>query len=171
MPLPSSSTIANFGGSGKIDNQSLPPANSSYDWSNPLLAACTSDVAGLGQTAPRVIVRLTLAATTGAMVLQSWRAVWQNVTTTAPVIARTSTGLYTVTLPTMCSDEYDSSVGVTGNITVNLGYAEVDIEGANFYFANASASGNVITINTATAAGTSPADLTNTVTVFGYSAN
>jgi hypothetical protein len=172
MPLPASSTISNFDGDNKVNNQNIPPANQTLDWDNTKLGAAMSDVAGMDQTCPRVIVRMTLASTTGAMVLNSWRAVWQNVTSTAPVIARSTTGVYTITFPTMVSDEYDSSVGITNNIAVNLGYATIGIEGAEFYFATAAAtSANVITVQTATSAGTSPADLTATVVVMGYSAN
>jgi hypothetical protein len=168
MPLPNRSTIANFGGYGKLNNANLPPSNPTTDWDNTLLGACTSDVAALGQIAPRFWCRITLAATTGALVLNSWKAQWINVTSTTPVLARTTTGIYTITLPVNCSDEYDSSLGLTGNITINLSAASSSLEGSTFGFSNASASGNVITISTANTSG-SAADLTGSVLfVVGY---
>ncbi len=164
MALPNRSTIATYNGAGKVNYALVPPANSvganNTDWDNPSLATCTSDVSALGQTACRFWARVQLATTTGGMSVLNWQSMWSNTPTSAPVPARTSSGLYTLTLPTLVSDEYDYSVGVSDNITVNLLAAEGSLEGANFHFISASASGNVITINTATAAGTSAADLT-----------
>src|SRR5580698_805578 len=153
MPLPARSTITSFGGEGKIDSLNLPPANSQVDWSNPLLAACTSDVSGMGQVSPRFWCRLVLAATTGGLSIPNWEAVWINATATLPVAAHSTTGVFTITLPTFVSDEYDSSVGLTNNVPVNLIAAMGGLEGATAGFINCSASGNVITINTFNAAG------------------
>lgn len=173
MPLPASSTIENFDGQNKVNNQGLPPANQSLDWNNPLLAAATSDVAALGQTGPRFWCRLTLAASTGSLVLLQWRSVWQNVTTTAPIPARTSTGLFTITLPNFVSDEYDASVGITNNISVNLGAGHGNIEGSGLgKEVNVSASGNVITIYTGLSGSAAANDLVGTtISVFVYAQN
>jgi hypothetical protein len=164
MPLPSRSTASTFDAINKINSANIPPAVQQTDWDNTKLAPAISDVAALGQTAPRFWCRLTLAATTGALVLVSWKAQWGNVTLTTPVVARTGSGAFTITLPTTVSDEYDASLGVTNNITLALLAADAGVEGAVSYDVNASASGNVITLNTFNTSGTAN-DLVG-VTVF-----
>lgn len=151
MPLPSRSSGSTFGALNKLNNTNIPPANPVTDWDNTQLAPGICDIAALGQTAPRFFARLTLAATTGALVLLNWKAVWGNVTTTTPVLGRTSQGIFTITLPTTISNEYDASLGTTNNITLNLLAAKASLETNNsqFGFSNASASGNIITINIA----------------------
>ena len=153
MPLPARSVISDFDADNKINYATIPPANQQTDWDNTKLAPGISDVVALGLTGCRFWCRITLAASTGALVLNSWYANWQNVTTTLPVLAHTNTGAFTITLPTYVSDEYDASIGTTNNIVVNLGAAQASFEGSTFGFANASASGNVITIQTANAGG------------------
>lgn len=154
MPLPNRSTASTFDAINKINNATIPPAVQATDWDNTKLAPAISDVAGLGLTAPRFWARMTLAASTGALVLLTWQAVWKNVTTTTPTLARTATGTFTITLPTVVSDEYDASLGLTNNITVALQAAHANLEASStFGFINASASGNIITITTATTAG------------------
>jgi len=148
MSLPSRSNINNYNAAGKINDQNNPPAVVNLDWDNPSLARGMSDVAALGQTAPRFWCRLQLATTTAGLSVLNWEAQWINATPTAPVPFRTTTGSFTITLPTMVSDEYDASVGVTSNIAVNLNAATVSFEGNTSYTGNASASGNVITIYT-----------------------
>lgn len=99
MALPNSSTINTYGAQGKVNYQVLPPSNPSTDWDNTMLAPGIADIANLTLTAPRFIARLTLAATTGGLVLNNWFSVWQNATPTTPVLTRTGTGVYTITLP------------------------------------------------------------------------
>lgn len=164
MPLPNRSTGSTYDCINKVNNATVPPANQATDWDNTKLAPAISDVVGLGLTAERVWARVTLGASTGALVLVAWQAVWKNVTPTTPTLARTGTGVFTITVPSVVSDEYDASLGLTNNITVALQAANGNIEGTTFGFINCSASGNVITINTANAAG-SPNDLAG-VTVF-----
>ena len=170
MPLPSRSTLSTFDGTGKINNYNVPPANPATDWSNPPLATGIGDVAALGQTTNIACFRLTLASTTGAMVLNNWWAVWANATPTTPVIARTGTGVFTITTVAVCSDEYDASVGVTNNITVNMAAAMGGLEGTTPGFINCSASGNVVTINTFNSSGAANdlAGVTIYVTVKGF---
>lgn len=153
MPLPNRSTISTFDGDNKINNPNVPPANQATDWDNTKLAPAISDVAGMGLTAPRFWARLTLASTTGGLVLLNWQAVWGNVTTTTPVLARTGTGVFTITLPTVVSDEYDASLGLNNNITLSLNGATAMMEGLVPCFLNAQASGNVITLGTWNSAG------------------
>lgn len=164
MPLPNRSTGSTYDCINKINNQQVPPAVQATDWDNTKLAPAISDVVGMGLTAPRFWARLTLAASTGSLVLVSWQAVWGNVTSTTPVLARTGTGTFTITLPSVVSDEYDASLGQSDNITLALQAATCGIEGTTFGFSNAKASGNVITLNTASSGG-SANDLAG-VTVF-----
>lgn len=168
MSLPQRSNINSFDAAGKINYQLLPPVNPLTDWDNPSLARAASDVAGLGLTAPRIWVRLTLASTTGALVVVGWQAVWGNVTMTPPIPARSATGAFTLTLPTVVSDEYDASTGVTNNITVNLLAAHGSLEGSTFGHINCSATANLITIYTANAGGTANDLAGVTVLIVGY---
>ncbi len=92
--------------------------------------------------------RMTLGASTGALSILQWFANWSNVTTTSPVPAFVSTGVFTITLPTQVNDEYDASLGANANIPVNLSAAHGSLEGNVFGFVSAAASGNVITIHT-----------------------
>jgi hypothetical protein len=164
MPLPNRSTISTYDADNKINLANIPPAVQQTDWDNTKLAPAISDVVGLGLVSPRFWARLTLADSTGDMVLNNWQAVWSNVTTTTPILAKVTTGQFTITLPTTVSDEYDASVGTTNNITLNLLASSGKIEGSTFGFINCSASGNVISINTADHTG-SANDLAG-VTVF-----
>lgn len=148
MSLPQSPTIFTYDGQNKVDGL-IPPCIQSTDWSNPKLAMCTSDVAAMAQTAPRFLCRFLPAASTGALSC-SWRAVWQNVSGTPPVLTRIGVGHFTITVPTFVSNEYEYSLGITNNVQVNLFAATVSIEGSTFgYEAHASASGNVINVYTA----------------------
>jgi hypothetical protein len=153
MSLPNRSTASTFDAINKINNANIPPAVQATDWDNTKLGPGVGDIAALGLTAPRFWARITLAATTGALVLNSWQAVWANVTVTTPILARTTTGIFTVTLPSVVSDEYDASLGITNNITVNLLGAVGGLESTTFGFINASASGNVINLHTANSGG------------------
>jgi hypothetical protein len=165
MSLPNRSSIVTFDGQNKINDQNQPPANQPLNWDNPSLGRCVSDVAALGLVSPRVWLRMTLSTSTGGLVLVSNWSVWSNATSTLPVLGRTTTGVFTVTLPTEVSDEYDASFNTTNNIAVNLSAARGGLESSSvFGFVNASATGNVITIYTADKTGT-PNDL-NGVTLF-----
>lgn len=153
MPLPNRSTASTYDAINKINNPNFPPAVQATDWDNTKLAPAISDVVALGLPAPRFWARVTLAASTGAMVLVAWQAQWKNVTPTTPVLARNSLGTFTITLPTVVSDEYDASLGLTNNITLALQAAQGNLESNTFGFVNAQASGNVITIYTANSSG------------------
>jgi hypothetical protein len=153
MPQPDNSTITSYDAFAKVNDQNLPPTVPTVDWQNPLLAQGVSDIAAIGTSSPRFNCRITLAATTGALVLVYWDAVWANATSTIPTLSRTSTGLFTITTPSVVSDEYFASVGIINNHTVNLHKANANFEGTTFGFINCSASGNVITLNTANTSG------------------
>jgi|ERR1017187_2365495 hypothetical protein len=156
MALPNIDTGSTYGALAKVNYSAVPPANPQYDWSNPLLAPAICNVAGITQTIDRVQVQMTLAASTGALVLNQWYAVWKNVTTTAPVLARTTTGVFTVRMPSMVSDEYDASIGTTLNNTVNLQMGRGNIESPTVMCSiHVSCVANVITILTFNSGGAS----------------
>ena len=168
MPQPNYSTAQDYDALGKVNYQGLPPSDSSTGWDNTKLGPCAADVAAIGQTRFAAIVRFTLAASTGALVLQSWQAVWKNATGTQPILAKSATGVFTATMPTVVSNESDQSFGISNNITVNLTGGTGNIEGATPGFINVSASANVITINIFNASGTAANLVGSTVTVFAY---
>lgn len=162
MPLPNRSTASTYDAINKVNYNNVPPANQALDWDNTRLGPAIGDVAALGLTAPRFYCNFLVANTTGGLVLVSWQAVWKNVTTTTPTLARVGTGHYTVTLPSVVSDEYDASLGLTNNITLMLnGGATAAIGSATvFGFVNASVNGaNGIDVYTANTSGT-PTDFT-----------
>lgn len=149
MSLPNSSNINTYGASAKVNYQSLPPNDPTTDWDNTLLAPGLNDVANMTLTAPRFICNITLAATLGAMTLNSWQAVWMNATSTTPVLGSFSEGTFTITLPVNVSDQYTQSIGQPSSIPVNLVSAIASLGGTTFGFVNVSVSTNVITVNMA----------------------
>lgn len=154
MPLPNRSTASIYDAVNKVNNYNIPPAVQQVDWDNTKLAPAISDVVALGLTGCRFWCRLTLAASTGGLVVPIWWANWSNVTTTAPIPSRTTTGQFLITLPASVSDEYDASLGNANTIILNLTAAQASMEGTTtFGFVNASASGNVISVNTANTSG------------------
>lgn len=148
MGLPASDVIGTFGcpftNSGLVSNPQTDLAASQF---NQLCA----DTAGMTRTATRAWARFTTAASTGAMALNDFDTVWNEVTTnTNPVEARTSTGIFTLTFPATITDSLNNTY------TVNFRRAAVQVEGSALYFATCSvSSANVITcyvFNTAFAA-------------------
>lgn len=87
-----------------------------------------ANAVAMTQTLPRAWARITLAATTGAMVRVAHAAVWGNSLGVAPTPARTSTGLFTLTWPTTVVDP----LGVTR--TLNLrGAMRPNVRGSTLY--------------------------------------
>lgn len=116
------------------------------------LALCA--VAQSTRSIPRGYVKFTTAATTGALVLVSWDAVWKGATSTAPTLSRSSAGVFLVTFPATVSDEQ----GDATTHTVNIKGAVASNED-NFGFIRCKpSSANVITVRLADTTGT-PADL------------
>lgn len=149
-PLPDNDTISTYGGQGKQNYGSLPPSNQITDWDNTKLSPAVGNVAEMTLTAPRFSCRLQLATTTGGLSVLDWNAVWGNVTTTAPIPVRVTTGSFTITLPAQVSDEYSASIGQPNTHTTQLKRGICSFEGnGTFGFCNVSAVGNVITIYTA----------------------
>jgi hypothetical protein len=99
-------------------------------------------IGGLSGTGALVRTSFTTAATTGAMVLNTSREAWNpKLVQSAPVLARTSTGLYTLTYPSQVVDEAGNSAAVS----ILDAEAHIQIDGDAYVVARASAS-NVITV-------------------------
>jgi hypothetical protein len=168
MPyLPSRDSGSTYQCLAKTNYQNLPPSNPLTDWDNTLLAPAICNIAGLGLTAPRITLRVQLAASTGGLSVITWYAVWKNVVTTTPVPNRTTTGTYTFTLPVNVSDEYDASIGITGNQPVQLFMAQGNVEGSTFGHLQCSANANVITVYNFNSSG-NLADSTAIISIVGY---
>ena len=150
MSLPVRSTIQNYDGQTKQNDQQQPPAIQSLNWDNTKLGRCVGDVAALGLTAPRIWVRMTLSSTTGGLVLLNWFSLWSNATFNQPVLANTGTGVFTITLPSIVNDEYDASFGNAASVPVILSGGYGNIEGANFgtEIHVSATSSNVLTVYT-----------------------
>jgi hypothetical protein len=165
MPLPDLQSGSSYLGPvvNKIDYQNLPPANSKTDLSMPLVAQGFCDLAGLTQTCFQAAVSFTTAATTGALVLNSWYATWGNATEVAPTLARTGTGVFTITFPTVVSDEYNLANGLANNHTVSLHLGLGTINSSStFGFCNVAALNNVLTVYLANTSG-SASDLVGVI--------
>jgi len=145
--LPDRDSGSSYGALNKLNSQNLPPSNLQTDWDNTTLAPAICNIAGLTQVSPRFVCRVKLATSTGGMSILSWYSVWNGATGTNPVASRSSTGSYTITLPTTVSDEYNASFNVVGNHTVALLGATGASEGTTYCSLQCSAVGNVITVN------------------------
>jgi len=167
MALPNSSVLSTYGASAKVNYQNLPPSDQTVSWDNTKLAPAIGDVAGLTLTAPRFICQFTLANSTGSLVLNNWFSVWKNATPTTPILTRTGTGLFTITLPVNVSDEYTQSVGTPSVIPVSLTtpLSAVFANGGAFGFVNVGCTANVVLISTANTSGTASDLIGNVLTV------
>ena len=140
--LPDKSVLNTYGGA--LVN-AYPVANPNTDQDAAAGNQEASDTAGMTRTTTRAWLRFVTAASTGAMSLTSWDAVYGEViSNAAPTLARTSPGVFTVTLPATVTD----ALAVTHSI--NIQRVGVNIEGATLYFVQASFAGNVITVYTFT---------------------
>jgi hypothetical protein len=138
--LPTSASLANYGGQ-KINFAPVEDPNTEYDQSE--LNQAFNDVAMMTRTAVRGFVRFTTSATTPAIVTHY--AQWGNAAPVTPVVARTGTGVFTVTFPASVTDE----LGVSQSLLIRA--SAVHVEGNTFAnSARCSAtSSNVVTVYTA----------------------
>lgn len=150
MSLPDLDTVATYGGtlsdySPVIDSTTDRPAAGA----NPAYA----NIAMATHTLIRAFARF-VPAGTGAPALASsgtvYDAVWLAVTATAPVVARTTTGVYTLTWPTTVFDEIPAGApgyNASGH-TVNFraGFANVEVGSTSIWMASVSCSANVVTV-------------------------
>jgi hypothetical protein len=153
--LPDSGTLADFGGVALANYANLPPSNPNTDVDNTKLANCFSDVSGIKLVVARVAVVATLASTSAGIVINHYFSNWLNVNNTLPITSRTSTGIFVFTFPTVVGDEYNVSVGINNNHTVNLQMSlSHGFIGTSFGFINtAITSPNQITVYTANTSG------------------
>lgn len=156
MSLPSNDSFSSFGGQ---KSNYAPPENPATDYDATLLNVALCDVAEMTRTALRGWVRITLAASTGALVLSDWEAVWKggSFSPTVPTLVRTTTGVFTITFPVSIVDENGKTV------TINLRRSSAQIEGNTFGFSQSTVTAaNIITLYTANSGG-SPNDLVGSV--------
>lgn len=147
MTLPDVDTLAGSLG-GTMQNYSpVEDPNTDLDAAYDNRARC--DVAMMTHTATRAWARITLAATTGAMVLVAHDAQWGNSAPVAPALARTGTGVFTLTWPSAVNDELAASH------TVNLrGVHRPNVRGATLYHVLAEVTAaNVVTVRAFNSAG------------------
>lgn len=150
--LPNNTSAQDLDTITKVDNVNNPPVSgpntSDISWNN--LGVLLSNVPALGLTADRFWCQFTAASTTGGLVLLNWRAVWQNATPTSPVLSRTSTGIFTITLPTSVSSEWDAGnvPSIGNNYVVNLlgGVASLQTDPSHDYSITVGVVANVITL-------------------------
>jgi hypothetical protein len=133
----------------KYNYQQLPPQPQTNQ-DQTLLSPCMVDVSCLGLTSFKCVTQFTVAASTGAMVLNNYGALWLNATNTAPILARSTTGTYTITWPQMVSHEYTANLTppVIDNIPVifTFGFATITALQGGYVQPYVSVSGNVITV-------------------------
>jgi hypothetical protein len=117
--------------------------------------AAYAAVAGMTHTGTRAWVRMTLNGA-AAPVLVAHDAMWGNTIGVAPVLARTGTGVVTITWPANVQDEIPIGVpGYTGPLPINLRAGWANARGTVAYQRNLDiTSANVATLHVFNAAGT-----------------
>lgn len=152
--LPDSSSFTDFGGN-KLDYTA--PVDPTYDRSAAEVNGVFCNVAEMSRSVSRGFVRFVGGS---SPTLSSWDANWKGATATLPIVAHSSTGVYTITFPSTVSDESGSA-----SHTVNIRCVKGGLEGTTFGFVNSSASANVITVDTAKISGGFAADDLSGVTI------
>jgi hypothetical protein len=100
-----------------------------------------NDVAGMTRTARRAWARFTAGSSPLLAATNPDDAVWGNASGVLPVVAHSSTGVFTMTWPSTIVDQF----GTTRSI--NLRWARVSVEGSTCAFAQCSVtSPNVVTV-------------------------
>lgn len=170
MPLPDISSIDDFGGA-KANYAPVTDPTTDEDAADRNRYAC--DVAMMGHTAPRGFVRF--VAVNGAAptdpASSAHDALWGSDVTVKPVVARSSEGVWTVTLPTTVDDELtteDATLGGGETHTVNVRAAVAQatpVAGVLKHAVAEVTSANVITVYGYTAGGTADDITGSTVTV------
>jgi len=144
--LPDFNASSSIGALQKVNYQGLPPADQTVDWDNTMIAPAFCDVANMTQTLSRFAIQVVLNTSDGYIVTNNWNAVWKTATPTAPFVHFVSTGIYTITLPTLVSDDYNASFGRYDLHAVNFTKAWANLENSGgLYACSCSASANVIT--------------------------
>lgn len=170
MPLPSISSIDNYGGP-KANYAPVTDPTTDEDAADRNRYVC--DVAMMGHSAPRGFVRFVAAdgADPSDPASNVHDAMWGSSVSVKPAVARTGEGVWTVTLPTTVDDELtteDASLGGGETHTVNVRAAVAQATAVAGVLVHAVAeltSANVITVRGFTAAGTADDIAGSTITV------
>ena len=153
MTLPDADSLSTYG--GPYANYGIGPVDPTTDLDANLFNKALANVAMMSRMVDRCDVLITTNATGLTATVTSWEAMWKGVTTTAPTVARSGTGIWTLTWPTAVQDEL--LVSHTLNLTSAAGAAL----GATALHVQAQASANVLTFYVFTAGG-SLTDVSNT---------
>ncbi len=121
MTLPNSSSINNYGSGVLVD--AVPLVDPTSEMGAASLNPLRNDVAAMTTTSPRLIFQYKGTTGTPAVATSAtWTAGndshWGNAFAVQPVMARTSTGIYTVQLPSTVSDQ------IGGTNLVNIRFAK-----------------------------------------------
>lgn len=158
--IPDVDSLATYGGA--LENYGIGVIDPLTDRDALAMNRALATVAGMSHTAIRAWCRFTTAATTGGMVLVSHDAVWGNGSSVAPVLARSSAGVFTVTWPTTVTDELGVSHAVSFRCSLRP-----NVSSSTCYHANAvRTSANILTVYTFLANGTADDIAGTTVNVF-----
>src|SRR6185312_2730482 len=152
MTLPNTASLGTYGsalndyGIGVIDPTTDKPASGGNNESN--------DVAMMTATAVRAWVKLTWQGT-GTPTVSAHNALWGNAIAVTPTLARTTTGIGTITWPVNVNDFIPSgSPGYNGPIALNLRAGWGAVRGATLYYFRVDVtSANVATVYVYNSAG------------------
>jgi hypothetical protein len=142
--LPLLPDVLSFDELGGVKTDYIPVIDPTTDLSALNLNLARDGVAQMSRTALRGWIRFATAATSGAMVLSDWETTWKADVSTLPVLARSTAGVFTLTLPASVLD----ALGNTH--TINLRAASVSAETFPIVVAASISSANVITVHVGT---------------------
>jgi hypothetical protein len=109
-----------------------------------------ADIAMATQTAIRSWCQFKGAATTGGMSVTQHAAVWGNTIAVVPVLARTTTGTYTITWPATITD----ALGVSQSVNFRTAWCNITDLTTGWDFNCAVTAANVVTVVTRNSTGT-----------------
>jgi hypothetical protein len=136
--LPDKSTLSTYGG---VLVNARPVENGATDQSASAGNQAMADCAGMTRTSTRAWARFTTAATLGALVLNSWDAVYgEVVSNAAPTFIKGSTGLFSVVFPSTITD----ALSVVHPL--NFQRCGVMVEGSTLFLAQAGFVANAVTV-------------------------
>ncbi len=159
MTLPDSDTLSTYG--GPMVNYA-PVEDPTTDRDAAAANEAYASTAAMTRTACRCMTSMTSAATTGALFLNNYEAVWKATTATAPVMVRTGTGVITYTWPSSVQDE------LLVSHSPNLLYGHASARGAVAYHTNVTVATNVVTLYIFDMAGTASDAVGVKFDVFAY---
>lgn len=159
MSLPDIDSLSTYGGAL---NNSTPVEDPTTDRDANLANKAYANVAALTHTGIRAWCAFVGHATTPPDPVSNVHdAVWGNPPAVKPVVAKTGTGVYTVTFPATVQDELDATH------SVNLRRAWASVEGTTPYLTTATVtSANVVTVRLFTDAGAANNAVATTITVY-----